>query len=76
MLTHELVCDSFSFPTVQRKCWWDGIEVDIADPGEPSKVIKLWARRVWTLELSLVSCGSYSLASSLLILVLLRSLQV
>ena len=38
----------------QRKCWWDGIEVDVAEPGEPSKIIKLWARRVWTLELSLV----------------------
>lgn len=37
-----------------RKCWWDGIEVDIAEPGEATKVIKLWARRVWTLELSLV----------------------
>ncbi|KAI0324857.1 hypothetical protein GY45DRAFT_1438809 [Cubamyces sp. BRFM 1775] len=38
-----------------RKCWWDGIEVDLAGPGEPEKIIKLWARRVWTLELSLVS---------------------
>ncbi|CAL1702500.1 unnamed protein product [Somion occarium] len=37
-----------------RKCWWDGIEVSLADPGEPEKCIKLWARRVWTLELSLV----------------------
>ena len=41
---------------LQRKCWWDGIEVDLAGPGEPEKIIKLWARRVWTLELSLVSC--------------------
>lgn len=39
----------------QRKCWWDGIEVDLAEQGEPEKTIKLWARRVWTLELSLVS---------------------
>ena len=39
---------------IQRKCWWDGIEVDVAGEGEPSKIIKLWARRVWTLELSLV----------------------
>jgi len=37
-----------------RKCWWDGIEVDLAKEGEPSKMVKLWARRVWTLELSLV----------------------
>lgn len=38
----------------QRKCWWDGIEVNLAEPGEPEKLVKLWARRVWTLELSLV----------------------
>ncbi|TCD61983.1 hypothetical protein EIP91_007647 [Steccherinum ochraceum] len=37
-----------------RKCWWDGIDVNLAEEGEPEKVIKLWARRVWTLELSLV----------------------
>ncbi|GBE86048.1 hypothetical protein BKA93DRAFT_894960 [Sparassis latifolia] len=37
-----------------RKCWWDGIEVNLASPGEPEKNIKLWSRRVWTLELSLV----------------------
>ncbi|KAH9940020.1 phosphatase activator [Epithele typhae] len=37
-----------------RKCWWDGIEVDVAEPGEQARIIKLWARRVWTLELSLV----------------------
>ncbi|KAI0077945.1 phosphatase activator [Panus rudis PR-1116 ss-1] len=37
-----------------RKCWWDGIEVNLAEPGEPDKIVKLWARRVWTLELSLV----------------------
>ena len=39
---------------MQRKCWWDGIEVNLAEPGEPEKLVKLWARRVWTLELSLV----------------------
>lgn len=41
--------------TYQRKCWWDGIEVNLAEEGEAEKVVKLWARRVWTLELSLVS---------------------
>ncbi|KAH8825533.1 hypothetical protein DL96DRAFT_1711357 [Flagelloscypha sp. PMI_526] len=35
-----------------RKCWWDGIEVELKDDSGPSTV-KLWARRVWTLELSL-----------------------
>lgn len=39
---------------MQRKCWWDGVEVDLADTGKPSQLVKLWARRVWTLELSLV----------------------
>lgn len=39
----------------QRKCWWDGVDVDVAPPGsEQPKMVKLWARRVWTLELSLV----------------------
>ncbi|KAJ7211198.1 hypothetical protein GGX14DRAFT_308397, partial [Mycena pura] len=38
-----------------RKCWWDGIEVDLpAQDGRSSRQFKLWARRVWTLELSLV----------------------
>ncbi|KAF4623454.1 hypothetical protein D9613_002261 [Agrocybe pediades] len=38
-----------------RKCWWDGLDVDL--PGVDGKeplTVKLWARRVWTLELSLV----------------------
>ena len=38
----------------QRKCWWDGVDVDLAREGEAERMIKLWARRVWTLELSLV----------------------
>lgn len=38
-----------------RKCWWDGIEVELPVAGdEPAQTVKLWARRVWTLELSLV----------------------
>ncbi|KAG8942339.1 hypothetical protein FRC04_003791 [Tulasnella sp. 424] len=37
-----------------RKCWWDGLDVDIAKSGETSRVVKLWSRRVWTLELSLI----------------------
>ncbi|KAI0313103.1 hypothetical protein OF83DRAFT_1142913 [Amylostereum chailletii] len=37
-----------------RKCWWDGIEVDLAKEGQEPRPMKLWARRVWTLELSLV----------------------
>ena len=39
----------------QRKCWWDATEL-MVDEGTPqAKEIKVWARRVWTLELSLVS---------------------
>jgi hypothetical protein len=40
----------------QRKCWWDGVEVDIPVGGDSKEhaKIKVWARRVWTLELSLV----------------------
>ncbi|KAH8919502.1 hypothetical protein BT69DRAFT_1300121 [Atractiella rhizophila] len=34
-----------------RKCWWDATEIELPSMG---KVIKVWARRVWTLELSLV----------------------
>ena len=45
----------------QRKCWWDGVDVEIPAStkakGETMKV-KVWARRVWTLELSLVSCSA------------------
>jgi hypothetical protein len=38
-----------------RKCWWDGIDVELPTAeGQPTKTVKLWARRVWTLELSLV----------------------
>jgi len=40
---------------LQRKCWWDGIEIELKQAGENApRNIKLWARRVWTLELSLV----------------------
>jgi len=38
-----------------RKCWWDGSDVELpVANGQPGVSIKLWARRVWTLELSLV----------------------
>jgi hypothetical protein len=40
----------------QRKCWWDGVEVDIPieDDSTQTANVKVWARRVWTLELSLI----------------------
>jgi len=38
-----------------RKCWWDGLDVELPAAGDkPAMTVKLWARRVWTLELSLV----------------------
>lgn len=43
----------------QRKCWWDGLDVELPTvDGKPAMTVKLWARRVWTLELSLVSYHS------------------
>jgi hypothetical protein len=44
----------------QRKCWWDGLEVELPPTeDQPSKTVKLWARRVWTLELSLVRPNTF-----------------
>lgn len=41
---------------MQRKCWWDGLDIEIPEAGDKQAItVKLWARRVWTLELSLVS---------------------
>lgn len=39
-----------------RKCWWDGLEVEVpvSSTTEEMMRIKVWARRVWTLELSLI----------------------
>jgi len=38
-----------------RKCWWDGLDVELpSTTDQASLTVKLWARRVWTLELSLV----------------------
>ncbi|KZO97298.1 hypothetical protein CALVIDRAFT_82973 [Calocera viscosa TUFC12733] len=38
-----------------RKCWWDGIDLDLPPiAGAPARKVRLWSRRVWTLELSLV----------------------
>ncbi|WWD20850.1 hypothetical protein CI109_105327 [Kwoniella shandongensis] len=41
-----------------RKCWWDGVEVQVPASTTSKKgetmTVKVWARRVWTLELSLI----------------------
>lgn len=58
MLQGTILYDEHLF---QRKCWWDGIDVELPDTNDqPSKTIKLWARRVWTLELSLVRQSAYN----------------
>ncbi|TWU75059.1 hypothetical protein ED733_006583 [Metarhizium rileyi] len=35
-----------------RRCWWEGVELDNVD-GVPGK-LKVWIRRVWTLEMSVI----------------------
>ncbi|KAK4703356.1 hypothetical protein P7C70_g2869, partial [Phenoliferia sp. Uapishka_3] len=37
-----------------RKCWWDATEVTLGEGTPEAREIKVWARRVWTLELSLI----------------------
>ena len=35
-----------------RRCWWEGVELDNVD-GVQGK-LKVWIRRVWTLEMSVI----------------------
>ena len=37
-----------------RKCWWDATELTLDEGLKTQREIKVWARRVWTLELSLI----------------------
>ncbi|GAA6064352.1 hypothetical protein JCM10212_004678 [Sporobolomyces blumeae] len=37
-----------------RKCWWDATDLTINVGTAYEREIKVWARRVWTLELSLI----------------------
>ncbi|GAA5919174.1 hypothetical protein JCM1841_002486 [Sporobolomyces salmonicolor] len=37
-----------------RKCWWDATDLTINKGTAHEREIKVWARRVWTLELSLI----------------------
>ena len=50
-----------------RRCWWEGVELDNVD-GIDGK-LKVWIRRVWTLEM--VSATFLSLVSALLVLELM-----
>jgi hypothetical protein len=33
-----------------RRCWWEGVELDNVE-GLEGKKLKVWIRRVWTLEM-------------------------
>lgn len=42
--------------TSQRKCWWDATEVEVPSAnGEATQTLRVWARRIWTLETTLLS---------------------
>ncbi|KNZ55701.1 uncharacterized protein VP01_2607g4 [Puccinia sorghi] len=45
---------------IQRKCWWDATMISLSLSDQQPRVVKLWARRVWTLELSLVRFISFA----------------
>ncbi|KAM7224048.1 hypothetical protein V8F06_000521 [Rhypophila decipiens] len=36
-----------------RRCWWEGVELDDVE-GIEGKKLKVWIRRVWTLEMSVI----------------------
>jgi G patch domain-containing protein 1 len=36
-----------------RRCWWEGVELDNVEGLEGQK-LKVWIRRVWTLEMSVI----------------------
>ncbi|KAK4134769.1 hypothetical protein BT67DRAFT_378654, partial [Trichocladium antarcticum] len=36
-----------------RRCWWEGVELDNVEGMEGQK-LKVWIRRVWTLEMSVI----------------------
>jgi G patch domain-containing protein 1 len=36
-----------------RRCWWEGVELDNVEGVEGGK-LKVWIRRVWTLEMSVI----------------------
>ena len=45
-----------------RRCWWEGVELDDVE-GYEGHLIKVWIRRVWTLEMvSLCSCCTEEMA--------------
>lgn len=49
-----------------RRCWWEGVELKDVEGVEIDAPLKIWIRRVWTLEMVRVlsRCCSYIWASS------------
>lgn len=37
-----------------RRCWWEGVELEGVEGLEPGTKLKVWIRRVWTLEMSVI----------------------
>lgn len=37
-----------------RRCWWEGVELEGIEGVDPGKKLKVWIRRVWTLEMSVI----------------------
>ncbi|KAJ4293862.1 hypothetical protein N0V88_005376 [Collariella sp. IMI 366227] len=37
-----------------RRCWWEGIELENVEGMPPGAKLKVWIRRVWTLEMSVI----------------------
>jgi G patch domain-containing protein 1 len=37
-----------------RRCWWEGVELDDVEGQPEGKKLKVWIRRVWTLEMSVI----------------------
>lgn len=36
-----------------RRCWWEGVDLENVE-GVEGKTLKVWIRRVWTLEMSVI----------------------
>lgn len=37
-----------------RRCWWEGVELDNVEGLPEGQKLKVWIRRVWTLEMSVI----------------------
>ncbi len=37
-----------------RRCWWEGVELEGVEGLAEGTKLKVWIRRVWTLEMSVI----------------------